>query len=486
MNTALIIIAVFLAIAIYLGISSGKGKDMTLEQWTVGGRGFGTLLVFFLMAGEAYTTFTFLGGSSAAYGMGAASFYIFVAGPSYALAYWILPRIWRYGNKHKLLSQSDFFASKYNSKNLGILVSIVGVISLIPYLCLQLKGLGIIVSEASYGSISPTAAIWIGLISVCIYVMISGLNGSAWTAVIKDIMILVVVLFMAFYLPYHYYGGIEPMFREIDKSKPGFLLFADAGLSVSWFVSIGLTWALGIWCWPHMWPALFSSKDEKTIKRNTVINPIYMLILVFVLFIGFSAVLQLPELEDPDLALFTLAKMTFPQWFVGIIGAAGMLAALVPCSIMLMSTSTLVSRNIVQALKHDMSDAQVAKLSRVLIPVIALVALFATFKGGNTIVTLLIMGYSFVTQLFPAMVCALSKKNPLNLPGAVCGIIAGVGVVAYTTLTGFTFASIAFLPQAVKDMDVGILALAINLIVSVIVTLATQRATPPYREETAA
>ena len=34
---------------------------MNLEQWSVGGRGFGTIFVFLLMAGEIYTTFTFLG-----------------------------------------------------------------------------------------------------------------------------------------------------------------------------------------------------------------------------------------------------------------------------------------------------------------------------------------------------------------------------------------------------------------------------------------
>jgi len=36
---------------------------MDLEQWSVGGRGFGTIFIFLLMAGEIYSTFTFLGGA---------------------------------------------------------------------------------------------------------------------------------------------------------------------------------------------------------------------------------------------------------------------------------------------------------------------------------------------------------------------------------------------------------------------------------------
>ena len=93
------------------------------------------------------------------------------------------------------LFHSRIFAKKYRSKALGIIVSIVGVVSIIPYLVLQLKGLGIIVSEASYGRVSPVVAVWIGAIVITIYVMVSGIHGSAWTAALKDIMILFIVMF---------------------------------------------------------------------------------------------------------------------------------------------------------------------------------------------------------------------------------------------------------------------------------------------------
>jgi solute:Na+ symporter, SSS family len=49
---------------------------MDLEQWAVGGRGFGWIFVFLLLAGEIYTTFTFLGASGFSYGQGAPVYYI--------------------------------------------------------------------------------------------------------------------------------------------------------------------------------------------------------------------------------------------------------------------------------------------------------------------------------------------------------------------------------------------------------------------------
>src|SRR6185312_11127630 len=112
MNGALIIIFLVAAFALFLGLRARRGKDMNLEQWTVGGRGFGALFVFLLMAGEIYTTFTFLGGSGFAYGKGAPAYYILAYGTlAYVISYWLLPPIWRYGREHHLISQPHYFAS---------------------------------------------------------------------------------------------------------------------------------------------------------------------------------------------------------------------------------------------------------------------------------------------------------------------------------------------------------------------------------------
>ncbi|UOF91313.1 sodium:solute symporter [Fodinisporobacter ferrooxydans] len=478
MNIALVIIFLFLLISLFLGVRARRGKDMNLEQWSVGGRGFGTIFVFLLMAGEIYTTFTFLGGSGWAYGKGGPTFYILSYGClAYILSYWLLPAIWKYAKEKKLMSQSDFFASKYQSKALGILVAIVGVIAMIPYLVLQLKGLGSIVSEASYGTISPNAAIWIGVIAVTIYVSISGIHGSAWTAVLKDIMILGVVVFMGIYIPIHYYGGYQPMFEAIDKAKPGFLVLPNKGLSPSWFVSTVLLTALGFYMWPHTFGSIYSAQNHKVFRKNAMILPLYQLILLFVFFVGFAAVLKVPGLQGAagDLSLLKLSKQTFDPWFVGVIGAAGILTALVPGSMLLMAASTLIAKNIYQALVPTATDAQVSKLAKSLVPVVALVALYFTFQGGQAIVMLLLMGYSLVTQLFPAMVCSLSKQNFVTKQGAICGILAGVLTVAYTTIANTSIGKLfPTFPQQIKDLNIGIVAMIVNVVVLVVVSLITK------------
>ncbi|MBH0328817.1 sodium:solute symporter [Brevibacillus brevis] len=481
MNIALIIIFAVLLLSFYSGIRAQQGKDMNMEQWTVGGRGFGSIFIFLLVAGEIYTTFTFLGGSGWAYSKGAPSYYVLsYISLAYVISYWLLPPIWQYAKEHKLVSQSDFFVSKYKSPILGILVAAVGVIAIIPYLVLQFKGLGIIVSEASYGSISPAAAIWIGVIVVTIYVMISGIHGSAWTAAIKDIMIFFVVVFLGLYLPFHYYGGIQPMFEAVQASNPGFLTFPEEGLSISWYISTVLVTVFGFYMWPHTFGSVFSAKNANVFRKNTIMLPLYTLMLLFVFFVGFTAILQVPGLKgaDGDLSLLRLSLQTFDPWVVGIIGAAGLLTALVPGSMLLMTGATLLAKNVYKVMAPHTSDVQIARIAKWLVPVISLISLYFALSGGDTLVTLLLMGYSLVTQLFPALLFSLPTKPWVNKYGAFAGILSGVSTVAYVTIFQVTIASMfPNWPAVVKDLNIGVVALLVNLVVMFTVTFVTRNLT---------
>jgi solute:Na+ symporter, SSS family len=479
MNAALAILALVFAVAITLGILARRGHEMNLEQWSLGGRGFGTLFVFVLMAGEIYTTFTFLGGSGWAYGKGAAAFYILsYATLAYSLSYLLLPAIWRYAQPRRLVSQADFFVAKYQSRALGVLVAVVSVAALVPYLVLQLKGLGIIVSESSYGRISPATAVWTGSIALIVYVVVSGIRGSAWTAALKDVMILGVAVSIGIYLPLHYYGGFGAMFEAIDAAKPGFFVLPSTGMSPAWFISTVLLSALGFYMWPQYFASTYTAKSESVFRKNAMVLPLYQLIVLFVLFTGFAAIRVVPGLtgSDADLALLRVSRTAFSPPVVGLIGAAGLLTALVPGSMILIGAATILAQNVYRPLTSGSSDRTVALLARSLVPVITLIAVVLTLRGGSAIVSLLLMGYNFVTQLFPAVVLSLGRRPLVSTAGAFAGILAGELTVGYISVTGTTVASLVpWAPQIVKDLNVGIVALIVNVVVLGVVGLVTRR-----------
>lgn len=479
MSPALLVLAFFLALSFALGLLAQRGRTMSLEQWSVGGRGFGALFVFLLMAGEIYTTFTFLGGSGWAYGKGAPAFYILGYGTiAYAISYFLLPVIWRYATRHQLHSQADFFAKKYESNALGVIVSLVGVAALIPYLVLQLKGLGIILSETSYGVLTVPVAVWISVTALVVYVVISGVHGSAWTAVLKDVMILVVAVGLGLYLPWRWYGGLGPMFEAIDRAKPGFLWLPPKGMSPAWLVSTVLMSALGFYMWPHAFGSLYTARSASVFRKNAVVMPLYQLVLMFVFFAGFAAILKVPGLKgaEADLSLLRIVKLTFPPLVVGFIGAAGLLTALVPGSMILLTAATILAKNVWRPLAPATSDRATARLARSLVPVVALVAVFFTLRGGDAIVPLLLLGYNFVTQLFPSLILSLPERPIVTRAGAIAGILAGEATIVWTSLAKVTLAQLfPAWPSVITDLNIGIVAMVVNVLALLAVSAVTRR-----------
>jgi SSS family solute:Na+ symporter len=95
---ALTVICAIIGAGSFVGFYAGRRYKMDLEQWTVGNRGLGMLLVWVLMAGETYTTFTFLGASGRAYSWGAPVLYILAYQPLiFVVSFYILPQMWEAG-----------------------------------------------------------------------------------------------------------------------------------------------------------------------------------------------------------------------------------------------------------------------------------------------------------------------------------------------------------------------------------------------------
>ena len=144
--------------------------------------------------------------------------------------------------------------------------------------------------------------------------------------------------------------------------------------------------------------------------------PLYQLVLLFVFFTGFAALLAVPGLKgaDADLSLLRLVRQGLPPWLVGVVGAAGLLTALVPGSMLLLTASTILSKNVARVIVPGMSDRAVARLARMLVPVVALAAVAITLRGGTALVPLLLLGYSLVTQLLPALL--RQRRQPTEPP----------------------------------------------------------------------
>ncbi len=432
MRSSLLPIGIISAIVLLgsgIGLLAGSRRKMDLEQWTVGGRGFGLILVWLLMAGEVYTTFSFLGASGWAYSRGAPALYILAyITLGYVVSFFILPPIWEMGRKFSLQTQSDFFETRYQSKALAALVSLSSVAFLIPYLEIQIAGLGIIAQISSFDRIGRAPAMIIAVALVAAFVFAGGIRAVAWVSILKDALMIFAALAVGIGVPYIYFGGIGPMFSALAHTRPAHLVMpgATANMGHAWYISTVLLTSLGFYMWPHTFAAAFTARSAAVLRRNAIVMPLYTLSLVFIFFTGFTALLVVPGLANGDLALFTLVRKAFPNWFLGLIGGAGALTAMVPAAILLLTAATLFAKNVYRPLfAPAMSESQIARLARAMVIVLGLLTLYFAIYSSTTLVSLLLLGYAGVTQFFPGIVLGL-YSNRVTKSAVFAGLLTGL------------------------------------------------------------
>lgn len=297
------------------------------------------------------------------------------------------------------------------------------------------------------------------------------MRAVAWVSVLKDFLLLGSAVAIGIAVPRLWFGGIGKMFASLAQTHAPHLTMPGSTHTMghAWFISTVILTSLGFYMWPHTLAAAFSAKSGDTIKRNAVAMPLYSLTLPFVFFAGFAAVMVVPKLEDSNMALLTVVRKTFPAWFLGVVGGAGALTAMVPSAIIILTASTLFAKNFWRPLfAPAMTDDQVGRLARVLVLVITAIALYLAIHSSPTLVALLLIGYAGVTQFFPGVILGLYSTR-VSRAGVFSGIAAGVAIVAFLMLTK---------RDPFLGVNAGFLALCVNFAVTIAISTVRREPAP--------
>ncbi|MEM3035518.1 MAG: sodium:solute symporter, partial [Thermoplasmata archaeon] len=185
---------VFIIIGFY-GRRWRKGDLSKLDEWALGGRRFGAMIVWFLVGADLYTAYTFIAIPSSVFSIGAIYFFAvpYVA-VTFGIAMWAMPKLWTISHKNGYVTSADFVKDNFNSRTLALLVAIVGIVAELPYIALQIVGmlsvLTVMLSGIANITLIDRLAIILSFIILALFTYTSGLRSSALTAIFKDIIIL--------------------------------------------------------------------------------------------------------------------------------------------------------------------------------------------------------------------------------------------------------------------------------------------------------
>jgi len=253
------------------------------------------------------------------------------------------------------------------------------------------------------------------------------------------------------------------MFAALVHAHPGHLTMPGAtkDLGHAWYISAVLLFALSFYMWPHYFAASFTARSGNILRRNAVIMPLYCVTMPLMFFVGLSAVLVLPGLNNGDLALLILVRKTFPAWFLGLVGGSGALTAMVPAAIQLLTGATLYAKNLFRPiLAPGMTDKQVMKLARIIVLVLTSGALVLAIYTSISLVSLLLLGFAGIAQLFPGVVLGL-YSHWVTTSGVCAGMVTGISAAAFLILSG---------RDPCLGMNAGFIALCLNFAVTTAVS----------------
>ncbi|WP_327400926.1 sodium:solute symporter family protein [Streptomyces sp. NBC_01288] len=472
MTTILIMTFTGIVLIGVLGFAGRRKPAADLSEWAVGGRNFGAVSMWFLQAGEVFTTFTFLGMAGLAFSGGVAALYALPYVPiGYMVLFFLAKRLWSLGKERGYLTQGDYLEDRYDSKLLGTVAAVLGVVFVLPYLQLQITGLGLIVQLVTGNSSSGTLSMIIGSVLVVAFVLWAGLHGVAMTSYFKDVVMLIVLGVLLVAIPSHFAGGVGAMFHRIDKLHPEMLTIHAGPSDQVWFTTSMLVSAIGVglMCLPHAWPAVMSARDPKVLRRNYTWMPLYELCLLMPIIVGFAAILVLKPGSSANGILLTLSKQVLPAWATGLVVIAAIATAMVPAAGILIGISSLVARNIARV---QGERTQFWINHGTVVAACGLSLLLAIFRP-ELLANLLLLTYSGTVQLAPAIALGFLTRRPVGKIPILAGLFVGELAVIWLTFWNKDLAG---------NVNVGLIGLAANLIVLTLAVpaerLLARRTTP--------
>jgi SSS family solute:Na+ symporter len=483
-----------------------RGDTMaSLEEWGLGGRGFGTFVTWFLLGGDLYTAYTFVAVPAAMYATGSVAGFFAVPYTIvvYPIIFVFMARLWSVSHRHGFITPADFVRGRYGSRGLSLAVAVTGILATMPYIALQLVGIQAVLEVIGVGGSGNTVAkdlpLFIAFAVLAAYTYTSGLRAPALIAFLKDTLIYLVIVAAVIYLP-HKLGGFGPIFdaaqEKLGKTNPATGkptgTFIPSSQQFWAYGTLALGSAMALFMYPHSITAVLSSKSRNVIRRNAAILPAYSFLLGLLALLGFVAIaagtkpIGLDGKPNPQLVIPQLFEDKFPSWFAGVAFAAIAIGALVPAAIMSIAAANLFTRNIYREwLRPQATPAQEAQVSKVVSLVVKFAALlFVLFLDRQNAINFQLLGGIWILQTFPAIVIGLYTRwlhRWALLAGWAVAMVYGTwkayGVASPATEHfGGSTANIALIGQVGY---IGLTAVALNLVVAVVLTAVLRAAKVP-------
>ena len=275
-----VMIVIFFAVMVLIGVRS-RTHASDVNGFVLGSRNVGPWLSAFAYGTSYFSAVIFVGyAGQFGWNFGISSTWIGLGNAFIGslLAWLILGRRTRIMTNHLgSKTMPDFFGSRFGSRKLTLVASVITFVFLIPYTASLYNGLSRLFSMA-FNGIDYSVCVILMAVLTGTYVVMGGYMAAAWNDFIQGMLML---------------GGIIAVIGAVLKDNGG-LMEAMHGLVTgpngSWeyasffgpqplfLLFVVILTSLGTWGLPQMVGKFYAIKNEEAVKKGTVISTLFAIV----------------------------------------------------------------------------------------------------------------------------------------------------------------------------------------------------------------
>ncbi len=522
--TQLLIIAVYLAIVLGLGLFASRMFRGTSNDYMLASHSIGPFLLLMSLFGTTMTAFALVGstGESFVRGIGVYGMLASSSGIIHSLCFFVLGvKLWQFGKKYGYRTQIQFFRHRLESNSIGLVLFPVLVALVIPYLLIGVMASGTVINgvtagrvvdgqvqggtfdegtfprflehgeqgfaDGSRGGVPKQLAALVICAVVLTYVFFGGMRGTAWANALQTCIFMVLGV-VTFYVLANKLGGEDSLLANLQKLGESIPENKATRIEISKLkFTTYLLVPLSVGMFPHLFQHWLTAKSAASFKLPVVMHPIFIMIVwVPCVLIGAWAAGDLVTVppsvaENPNAVLpFMVNQLKIPA-LAGLLTAGVLAAIMSSLDSQFLCVGTMFTEDVLVHYggRERFTDKQVIWAARMFIVAIVALTYFFSLFEPRRVFTLGVWCFSGFSSLFPLVFAALYWRG-LTKAGAYACVLAAIGTWFYMFhASGYagdeTYGvQLPLAPEGYEVMPVTIM-LAASTMAMVIVSLVTPK-----------
>ena len=408
-----------------------KSKENSMQDFYLGGAGFGVGILFLTMYATQYSGNSLIGFAGSAYRNGwfflvSVTFMVAIVGGYMLYA----PKLYTLSQKHRFITIGDYIRHRYKHQLLTYLIVAIGILALSNYMLTNLKAIGYILNYVTGGAIGFAEGIIAMAIIMVIYESLGGMRSVAWTDAIQGVLLLagVLIIFVVIWVQYGSIASNEVLLLQLKADFFKEPLLMD---KIKW-LSILIMIFFGISVYPQAIQRIYAAKDSKTLKRSfqlMVIMPfLTTLPLIIIAIIGAAHFPDLDKESSEQIILLMLSKLSHIEgmsYVITLFIAAAVAAIMSTVDSAMLAIASLFTQDIYHQKRPDASQKQLTYVGKAFSWALMVIMVYLAITLPSTIWWLIQIKLELLCQISPAIMLGVHFKE-LRAKSVLYGLIIGL------------------------------------------------------------